>query len=427
MTILMLIAANIVFIVTFILFLPISLIIPKYRSLFWRRFLSIPTARSWRKNYSSAKVVSFHCASYGEYEHIRPFIKELKERNPEIKTVVLFFSPSGYEHINDTDNIDLKLYTPFENLFSQLWFFFKLKPQLHIFAKYDVWPNEIFALKMLKIPTVLINASLSRNSRRTARFRNFHKIIYNCFSAIYAVSREDAERYRKIFAPTCPIKVTGDTKNDQVLFRKEYASQNPLFPEVDPDNCLTLVAGSIWDEDWQEIKEGILRNLQQHEKFKVILCPHQPAENFISRLLKETEYYSPRLLSETDCDKINELPRVLIVNSIGKLAEIYRYASLAFVGGSFKAKIHNVLEPAIYGTPIITGPYIENSSEALQMQNNGLLSAKDGQEFNAILNKLLTEPKFLELTGKKAELYVINNLGVSRKLYLMLSEQGMLT
>ncbi|MCK5078041.1 MAG: hypothetical protein KAR38_16780, partial [Calditrichia bacterium] len=142
----------------------------------------------WKKKNKEYKVISFHCASYGEYEHIKPLIKELKEQKKNLKICVQFFSPSGYNHVANDECIDLKLYTPFDDFISQYFFFKKLNPELHIFAKYDVWPNEISSLKFLKIKTILINASLSENSKRFTRFKYFHEQIYRQFDYIYTVS-----------------------------------------------------------------------------------------------------------------------------------------------------------------------------------------------------------------------------------------------
>ncbi|MCK5077713.1 MAG: hypothetical protein KAR38_15125 [Calditrichia bacterium] len=426
MTIVFLFLYNILFFLALIIILPFSLFIKKIRSPYWKRFLVNLKVKKWRHENKQSKVISFHCASYGEYEHIKPFIKELKEQKKDVKICVQFFSPSGYKNVTDDDYIDLKVYTPFDNIFSQQIFFKLLKPQLHIFAKYDVWPNEIYSLKLLKIKTILINASLSENSKRFTRFKYFHEQIYRQFDYIYTVSVKDAKRFKRYFGISENVKTLGDTKNDQVLYRSEQAIKNSLFPLMDKKNDIILVAGSIWKEDWEKIGACVHQLLKEFENFKVVLCPHELKKEFIESLQNHLAAFNPVSYNNIEVNSLKSFPKVMIIDAIGKLADLYSYGNIAFVGGSFKGKVHNVLEPAIYGIPVLTGPFIKNSSEALQLKNSGLIEINEENNLCSTFKDLISNKDKMELTGKEAKEHVMENLGISKKLCKEFSTMNLL-
>ncbi len=419
---------NIVFLIIFFLLIPVTFFNRKLRQGFWKRFFLLRKVKQWKKDHPG-DVITIHTASYGEFEHIRPLVNALKKHfNGSI--VVLFFSPSGYEYLKEDPSIDGVFYTPFELYWISRHFFKILRPSLHLVAKHDVWPTEISVLHHMKIPLVLINASLSANSSRIRYFPSFHRYFYRMFSRIYAIDREDANRYIE-FLRVQPekIRITGDTKNDQVLFRKEKALSRPIFPNYrKKEGQIIFVAGSIWNEDWDYLHEPLQHLLHSNPEFSVILCPHELKDDFVEKLADHMKDFSPVIVGQdANLEDIREVSQVMIIHRMGILADIYSLADFAFVGGSFKGKVHNVLEPAIYGIPVITGPYIENSTEAIQLRKQkGLFVAHSAKNMQKLLNRLLNDETFRREHGIYASNYVVERLNTIEKIITDLRETGLI-
>ena len=337
---------------------------PKIRRGLYPRYRSIQKLKTWRnKSQLSGKTILFHAASMGEFEHIKPLLKELKQKYNTINIITLF-SPSAYEHIKLSEDFDFYLYMPIDTPSNWREIYGLINPSMIIFAKYDVWPAQVWMAKEMAIPLFLINATLKINSSRT-RFplRNILIQVYSDFNNIYAISSEDAEGIRRNF-PRCRVEVLGDTKYDQVIVRKKYAMAKDMISESWYAEHWIFVAGSIWSEDEEYLLPSLTYLLGKYSKFKIILVPHVPDDKTVARLIDHFNQWGVILFSNM---KKAHVERVLIIDSIGLLAEIYKYARLAYVGGSFKQRIHNVMEPAIYGIPVLFGPKHENSYEAIKL------------------------------------------------------------
>lgn len=408
---------NILYAFLLIVMIPASLFNRKIRLGLWKRIGLLRTVKQWRQSHPGP-VISIHSASYGEFEHIRPLIHQIKQ-NSKKQVVVLFFSPSGYEYLKKDPLIDGAFYSPFDFLWSSQRFFSILKPEKHIVAKHDVWPGQVYAVHRARILLYLVNASLSQNSTRVKFFSSFQSYFYRLFDAIYAISEEDKERFQRYFSLLPEkIQVVGDTKNDQVNFRKEKALKEPVFPNLKKNREFIFVAGSIWEEDWRVLKDSLIQLMQDQADLHVILCPHELKTSFIQKIKNDLEAFEPVVITEQDnTADFNSFPRVMIIDRMGILADIYSYAEIAFVGGSFKGKVHNVLEPAVYGIPVVTGPFIKNSTEALMLQQKGALFVVENEEkFYHIFNKLRIEETLREECGKKANEFVLSRTHVSEKI-----------
>jgi 3-deoxy-D-manno-octulosonic-acid transferase len=406
---------------TFII-LPLMFLIVHLVSVFSRqvreglfpRRKSIAELKEWYDDKDkSKKIVLFHAASMGEFEHIKPLLFNLKEKYNTIN-VLTFFSPSGYKHVKDTPGLDFFLYMPFD--FSSQWkkLYKIINPSLLIISKHDVWPMQIWQAKEMDIPIYLVNASLPENSSRTRLFiKSFLKHVYRDFSKIFTISEEDAQRFSEHY-PRCSVQIMGDTKYDQVMLRKMEALKKEILPEIWYKDKWIFLAGSIWPEGEKHLLPGLVSLIEKNENVNLIIVPHEPIDKFVNAIEDK--------LSKWGVIKFTQLTkefteRVIIVDTIGQLADLYQYAIAAYVGGSFKQGVHNVMEPAIYGIPVLFGPVHENSYEAIQLAKiEGGIVFENEDQAKEILERLFTDESFRKATGKKALDMAQKNIGATDKL-----------
>ncbi|NOX88980.1 MAG: glycosyltransferase [Calditrichaeota bacterium] len=357
------------------------------------------------------KTILIHASSLGEFEHIRPVIHHLGK---QYQIIVTFFSPSGYEHAKKTYPDEIHVYQPFD--FYRLWkkILKRINPRLIIISKHDIWPNQIYAAKKLNIPVFLVNASLSKGSSRLNAFYRFLlKDVYKNLDKVYAISDEDKERFIDYFGIK-NISVTGDTKFDQALIRKEKAFSKNLLNKKWTEEAFVFVLGSIWQEDYNAINDSLQKLITKYDRIKVIFVPHQPEEHFIQTIKNQYDHVGVSLYSQRE--KLQD-QRVLIVDVVGVLADLYQYADIAYVGGSFKQGIHNVMEAAVYGIPVIYGPKYENSYEAAQLvKEKSAFVVRDKEDFLKISETLFSDADYRKETGAKVELFVRKKTGTTRKL-----------
>ncbi len=369
---------------------------------------------NWLKESDDGSIkVLFHTASLGEFEHIKPLISEIKYRY-KTQNIVSFFSASGYDHAKLDPGMDLRTYVPIESFKNWDIFYKKIKPALFVVAKHDVWPAQVWAAKTHHIPTYLINASLSRSSSRTNFIvRKFLGAVYRSIDQIYTISEEDAERFRRTYGLE-DVEYLGDTKYDQVVFRKNAAEKQKILSGKWTTSEGCIVCGSIWPEDTARLYQAVEEILQTTSNWKIILVPHEPQQSYIEEMEKRyTNWGTIRFSMRSHIED----ERVLIVDEIGHLAGLYYYADIAYVGGSFKQGIHNSMEPAIFGVPVIFGPVHKNSYEAIQLADgNGGIIVMNNEAVISVLSELTrNEVKRVEL-GKKALAFARANTGATEKL-----------
>ncbi|OFZ17887.1 MAG: hypothetical protein A2Z20_10635 [Bdellovibrionales bacterium RBG_16_40_8] len=302
-------------------------------------------------------------ASSGEFEYAKPVISAIKKWQPDIPIVVTYFSPSYAEQIKKFSGVDFSLPLPLDlpNPINQ--FIRKINPQMLLVARTDLWPEMLLAVKKNKIPSLLFSTTF----RSIAKFRCIKKIYYNLlfnqFTNIFAVSELDSHNIKETNTNTL-VTVYGDTRYDQVILRlkNSHTLNENILQNV---RCPIFVAGSTWPED-EEVILPALDSLLKSEKIKLILAPHEPSiahlkkiEKVLRKLDISFEYYSKATVLKSN---------VLIIDKTGILAELYTKAQIAFVGGSFKNKVHSVMEPLAAGLLTFVGPKHTNNREAIIFQ-----------------------------------------------------------
>ncbi len=364
------------------------------------------------QKHSNPKIL-FHAASLGEFEHIRPILEQFKKRFGAMN-IVSFFSPSGFEHAEGTPCLDGYFYMPLDSRRNWCKVYHRIKPEMLIVSKHDVWPEMINTARNENIPAFLINASLAENSSRTRGLTHrLLKSVYPLFQNIFAISDEDAKRFNKYF-PGSKVIVSGDTKYDQVLLRKDKALQQSKFLENWARGNWIFVAGSIWPEDQTHLLPALRDFMEVDEKIKLVLVPHQPSEKAITEI---REFFGGRDIARFSQDNQLTTQRIFIMDSIGYLAALYHHANAAYVGGSFQQGVHNVMEPAVYGVPVLYGPVHRNSYEAIRLsEGNGGFVVKNQQEIIQCLKKIYEDEYYCKKMGKKAETFSMTNTGATEKL-----------
>lgn len=371
-------------------------------------------AKVWKSKLPvNKKVVIIHCASMGEFEHIKPLIAKFS-KNKNVALVITFFSDSGYENVKQYEGVDLFLYLPFDRRSNLKKLYSILKPALLIISKHDIWPNQVWVAKSYGIPVFLINGSLSANSSRLKPpVKFFLKYIYRYLDGIFTVSPADTIRFKEYF-PESKIKFIGDTKFDQVTLRREQARKKELLPRFWYQDNLILLFGSIWPEDAAHILPALKHILTSLKKVRAILVPHQPEPIFIERI--EQSLGPDNCSRFSNINVLREQP-VIIVDRIGVLADLYKYGNIAYVGGSFKQGIHNVMEAAVYGIPVLYGPKHINSSDAIDLlQEGGSLEVHNAEQLQEQLKLLINDENRRHIVGNKAADFANKNIGATDKL-----------
>ena len=313
----------------------------------------------------------FHAASLGEYEQIKPVLAGLKEVEPNSKSIVSFFSPSGYNYVND-QNIDCKIYLPFDFFWVINRCLKIVNPKKLIFAAYDVWPNLIWRAKNLNIHTTLFAARFSSNTSKLFPFiKNFYKNVYASFSAIYTITKSDNELLRLILdnsiKPT--LRVLGNPRYDEVKIKADSFTIERTKSVLQRPKA--LLVGSIHIEDENIIMNSIVSLMKELNDLSLIWAYHEPKNRYLdsAETFFRSKDFSVERLSKTNPDKLKA--RVCLVDSIGQLANLYWYGQIAYIGGGFSTGVHNVMEPAIARLPIFFGPRYNNSNEAEELIIDG--------------------------------------------------------
>ncbi|MBU2947705.1 3-deoxy-D-manno-octulosonic acid transferase [Zobellia uliginosa] len=350
-----------------------------------------------------------HAASLGEYEQGLPIIEKLKNEYPLHKIVLTFFSPSGYEVKKNTTVADVVAYLPMDTKKNVAHFLKTVHPDIAIFVKYEIWPNYIKALEKNKIPAILVSALFKKNQVYFKAYGGFMRNTLRKFSNYFVQDANSKELLESIGIKDAII--SGDTRLDRVS--EILDRDNTLdFMEVFKNDKLCFVAGSTWPED-----EAILIDHINHapKNLKYVLAPHTIKKDKILGLAgaftKKTTLYS-KIYSNNlrDYD-------VLIIDNIGLLTRIYSYADIAYVGGGFSTGLHNTLEPAVFGIPVIIGPNYDGFIEAEDLvKQKGIYPIKDQWTFGELLKKFLDSPEFRKKTGEINANYISKNKGASMEI-----------
>ena len=363
----------------------------------------------------SKKTIWFHSSSLGEFEQAKPIIEKLKKET-DVKIIVSFFSPSGYENSKKYPYADIITYLPFDSKWRAKRFIELIAPNMAVFMRYDIWPNHIWTLKKKKIPCLLVDATMKKNSpRKFPLLRSFHKYLFEDFTKILTVSEEDADGFKSFNCKKVKVKVVGDTRFDRVYSRSLASKESKILNKDVLKGSKVLVAGSTWPQDEDVIIPSFLKLLKYDKNAVMIIAPHEPTLLHLEKL----EHEFAGQASFIRLSNINNYTdqRIIIVDSIGVLSILYNYADVAFIGGSFKINVHNVLEAAVYGVPVLFGPKIENSQEAKKLvEAGGGIMIKDKNSFYRSLRKLFSDDELMKECGRKSNEFVHNNVGTTDRI-----------
>lgn len=360
------------------------------------------------------KLIWFHSSSMGEFEQAKPIIEQIKS-NIDVNIFVTFFSPSGYKNSLKYPHADVISYLPFDSIKNAKRIISLVRPSAVIFMRYDFWPNLIWMLNSYKIPTFIVDATMKVKSKRKLPFvKQFHISLFRNFIRILTISEKDKKSFGDFDIPDDILAVVGDTRFDRVHQKSIDAKKKSLFRDEIFSGKKVLVLGSTWEADEEVILPSIQKLFKYTNDIIVIIAPHEPTP----KRLEELEY----VLSDISTirfsyknDYKNE--KIILVDSIGILLTLYYYADLAFVGGSFKQGIHNVLEPAVYGIPVIFGPKNRNSQEARRMMDLGCgIEIRSKFEAYRVFRELLSKEEKRKKIGNIAYKYVQQNIGATDKI-----------
>jgi 3-deoxy-D-manno-octulosonic-acid transferase len=361
------------------------------------------------------KLIWFHSSSLGEFEQAKPIIEELK-KNKGINILVTFFSPSGYDNSRKYPFADLVSYLPFDTKANAAKFIRIVKPNLSVLMRYDLWPNHIWAMKSFNLPTFLVDATMKENSRRKILFiKNFHKYLFRDVTKILTVSKSDADGFKDFGCTDNQVKAVGDTRFDRVYQRSLTARTHNLLKTDLLKNKRILVAGSTWEADEEVILPAFSKLAKNDDDVILIIAPHEPTVIHLEKI--ENEFSGDLETIRFSFMNNYKGEKVIIIDSIGILLTLYTYADAAYVGGSFKQGIHNVLEAAVYGIPVLFGPKIDNSQEAKELLKlgSGILIRNKKEAYRNLrmlfINEMLRKEK-----GAISYNYVQKNLGATEKI-----------
>ena len=373
------------------------------------------------------RIVWFHAASLGEFEQGRPLMERLRIEHPEYKILLTFFSPSGYEVRKDYEGADLVCYLPFDTPGNVLSFIRLAHPEIAIFIKYEFWSNYLTTLHRKGVKVYSVSSIFRANQHFFKWYGSLkplkqfdHLFVQNEFSKTLLASHGITN-----------VTVVGDTRLDRVIDIKNAAAPLPLVEQL-VGNSRCFIAGSSWGPD----EEIYIPYLAQHKDWKLIIAPHVISETHlkeIEHLLTENgmtyvrytdlEKGETALTKDADAEgtaasEHSNTPTVLIVNCFGKLSSIYRYGTIALVGGGFGVGIHNVPEAAVYGIPVLFGPNNLKFKEAQDLKAcGGSFEYQDADSFSAIMDNFISNSEALNKAGQAAGKYINANAGAADKCF----------
>ena len=360
---------------------------------------------------SSDKVIWFHAASLGEFEQGLPVIEQTKKQFQNHKILVTFFSPSGYEIKKNHPVADFTSYLPLDTPINARRFLEIVHPEFAIFIKYEFWPNYLRHLKKNRIKTILISAIFNKKQIFFKPHGVFMRKTLRTFDHFFVQDEDSKNLLNRIHFNN--VSVSGDTRFDRV--NEIINRDNSIFfiKEFKTDN-MCFVAGSTWKADEDLIVSYI--NESSHDSIKYIIAPHNIKPNQIDRL-KTNINKKVVLFSEMDRVNLSDYA-VFIADTIGILTKIYSYADVAYVGGGMgNSGLHNTLEPAVFGIPVIIGKNYAGFKEAEDLVKlGGILSVQDQKTFNKVADKLIMDESYQKETGEICKNYISKNTGATSQI-----------
>ena len=353
----------------------------------------------------------FHAASLGEFEQGRPLMERIRRQYPEYKILLTFFSPSGYEVRKNYEGADVICYLPFDTPRNVKRFLNIANPCMAFFIKYEFWQNYLKALKRRHIPVYSVSSIFRREQIFFRWYGGRYYKVLTRFTHLFVQNEVSKELLGKLGIRN--VTVVGDTRFDRVMEIMQQAKQLPLVEAFKQDYTV-FVAGSSWPPD----EDLFIEYFNAHPELKLIIAPHVIGESHLSEIIGKLK--RPYLRYTQANEENVKQADCLIIDCYGLLSSIYRYGEIAYIGGGFGVGIHNVLEAAVYGVPVMFGPNNKRFREAQQLlQSGGGFEIHDETDFNALTDKLLTDATFLKQAGDAAGHYVKGNAGAADKVLSM--------
>jgi 3-deoxy-D-manno-octulosonic-acid transferase len=353
------------------------------------------------------KTIWFHAASLGEYEQGLPVIEKIKTQFPNHKIVVTFFSPSGFEVRKNNTVADVTVYLPLDTKSNAKKFIDLVHPDMVFFIKYEYWPNYLNELKERNIKTYLISGVFREDQAFFKWYGGFYRKALKTFNYFFVQNESSKKLLRSIGFTN--VKVSGDTRFDRVVSILER--NNSLdFIEQFKNNTTTIVIGSSWPKD-ENLLVNYINNSSDNVKF--IIAPHNIKSEQILEL-KNAITKKTILFSEKENQNLIDF-QVLIIDTIGILTKIYSYADIAYVGGGYgNPGVHNILEPATFGIPIVIGPNYSHFPEAIALVNlQGCVAITTQNDLNETLDLLLSDAVIRHEKGHICSTFVQMNKGAT--------------
>jgi len=384
---------------------------------FSKKLKEFISGRKSRNSVNEKNAIWFHCASVGEFEQARPLIEKIKTSNPFEKILVSFFSPSGFNHYQNFELADDICYAPFDTPKQVNDFLNVHQPRALILVKYEFWKNMIRGCHSQDIPVYSVASIFRENQRFFGVFQGFFKSDLKRIKHFFVQNTSSEKLLSKIGISS--VSVIGDTRFDRVI---EIAEKSQKIESIRSfcQGANILVAGSTWPTD-EKLLEKCYSELKN---WKIIIAPHDVQSSRIKDILKTFDMHQPVVYSGAKSEEIKN-SKALIIDSIGMLNRVYSESDVCYVGGAFGAGLHNILEAAVYGKPVIHGPRIEKFQEAKDLLEKGgsfCISTLE-QDKDSVL-EIFNNEEIRSRMGEIAKNYVYENLGASVKVISHLKKDG---
>lgn len=363
---------------------------------------------------NSQPLIWMHCASLGEFEQGRPVLEKLKETYPGYKLLLTFFSPSGYEIRKNYPGADWIFYLPLDTKANVKNFLDIVKPGLVIFVKYEYWYNYLSQLHKKHIPVILISAIFREDAVFFKWYGGLHRKMLHFFSHLFVQNKESLQRLRPML-PDNVITMAGDTRFDRVATIAGAFEPIPAIEKFAAGKKV-IVAGSTWPDDEKNLKVLV----ESLSNISLIIAPHEinlSHLQFLKSIFPTAVLYSDLVRKSTSNENLPSA-NILIIDNIGMLSKLYNYSIISYIGGGFhKAGIHNTLEAAVYGKPVIFGPNYEKFAEAVMLiEKRGALSYNNDNELINIIKNMIDLENVLQEYSLNAGAFVAENTGATDKI-----------
>lgn len=362
---------------------------------------------------SNAKYIWFHAASLGEFEQGRPIIEELRSKYPDYKILLTFFSPSGYEVQKNYKGADLICYLPIDTPYLAHKFLNTIMPVMAFFIKYEFWYNYLHILHKNNVPVYSVSSIFREGQIFFRWYGKGYAEVLQYFTHFYVQNEKSCQLLATLGIHD--VTIVGDTRFDRVLQIRQKAKRLPIIERFIGDSEKVLVAGSTWPGD----ETILIPYFNNHRDCKLIIAPHVVTEEHIAQIVSQCQV---KVLRYTELENSQPFDwaqgKILIIDCYGLLSSIYNYGIVTHVGGGFDPTgVHNVLEAAVWDRPVVYGPDYTDYQEAIGLhESGGGLVVRDAKEFNAVLDKLFTDPDYLASTSTKSGAYVKSQQGATQKI-----------